>query len=143
MMVYTPKIKNRYLWTIDWSIFHLCQSISPKVAYGCQKISIGNLQKYDELFWPKSSLNESKEESGLYDVDLKSKEEILNQDFPNYVKSMCNKLTNVHDWLENLIQNNAMFLTTYKVKPQTRHTKYVLNFEIFKIFHYFVIIFVV
>ena len=63
-------------------------------------------------------MDESKEDSELYDVDLKSKEEILNQDFPNYVKSMCNKLTNVHGWLENLIQNNDMFLTTYKVKPK-------------------------
>ena len=71
-------------------------------------------------------MDESREDSDLYDVDLKSKEEILNQDFPNYVKSMCNKLTNVHNWLENLIQNNDIFLTTYKVKPQTRQiTKYV------------------
>ena len=135
IFVYSPNIQNKYLWTHDWDTFHLCKSISPKVSYGCQKIPTVDLFKYGEYFWPKSfnfQLNIQFEigeyflqkdtnnvqlegDSNLYDVNLESKDKIHHQEFSKYIKSKCDKLLNLTDWLQNFINNDPILFTTHKV----------------------------
>ena len=103
------------MWTQDWNLFHLCKSISPKAAYGCQKIQAVDLFKYGEYFWPKSFNIHFESDSNLYDVNLKSKDKINHQEFSKYVKSKCDKLSSLNDWLQNFIKNDPILSTTHKV----------------------------
>ena len=115
IFVYSPNIQNNYLWTQDWNVFHLCKSISPKAAYGCQKIQTDDLFKYGEYFWPKSFNIQFESDSNSYDVNLESKDKINHQEFSKYIKSNCDKLSNLNDWLQNFIKDDPILSTTHKV----------------------------
>ena len=113
--MYSPNIQNTYLWTQDWNVFHLCKSISPKAAYGCQKIHSVDLFKYGEYFWPKSFNVQFDSDFNSYDVNFESKDKINHQEFSKYIKSKCDKLLNLNDWLQNFIKNDPILSTTHKV----------------------------
>ena len=116
IFVYSPNIQNDYLWTQDWDFFHLCKSIGLKAAYGCRKIPKVDLFKYGEYFWPKDTNNIQFDcDSNFYDINLESKDKINHQDFSKYIKSKCDKLLNLNDWLQNFIKNDPILLTTHKV----------------------------
>ena len=113
--MYSTDIQNNYLWTQDWNVFHLCKSISPKAAYGCQKIQTVDLFKYEEYFWPKPFNIHFESDSNLYDVNLESRDNINHQEFSKYIKSKCDKLSSLNDWLQNFIKNDPILSTTHKV----------------------------
>ena len=116
VFVYSPNIQNDYLWTQDWEFFHLCKSISLKAAYGCRKIPMIALFKHGEYFWPKDTNNIQFDcESNFYDINLESKDKINHQDFSKYIKTKCDKLLNLNDWLRNFITNDPILLTAHKV----------------------------
>ena len=115
-MVYSPKVNGSYLWTHDWNIFHLCKSITSKSAYGCQKVSKISLTKSGDYFWPKNNQNlHFEKDQSFYNIDMKSKEEIMHEKISQYVEDKCNKFSNLSDWLKNVIHKDAILLTTHKV----------------------------
>ena len=116
--MYSPNIQNDYLWTQNWNTFHLCKSVSLKAAYGCRKFPTDTLFKYGEYFWPKDPNNIQFDcDSSFYDINLESNEKINHLDFSKYIKTKCEKLLNLNDWLQNFIKDDPLLLTTHKVIP--------------------------